>query len=375
MDKKEHENGLTPFQDPAMAVEPYLICTPAGRVLYASGPLKNMVDEDLTGRNLNDFLEDAVTARLISDCLEGRSREFRCEIRGQRFSARAEPWEDAEGILVLLFPVNAVPGDNRWFDPEQNLFLAREINQELAIMLPAADSLEENATQLQREKLAVLRQRIYRMIRLSRNLQDSALVQIGEMRANYSQEDMTGLCRELLDRVEPICAEQGIVLRRELPDHPIPCRVDPALLRRMLCNLLSNAVKAQPAGGSIDVLLKEGGPDMVMITVIDRGCGPENGIPESLFRRRERKELLTSPGMSLGLALTRAFAELQGGRLMLMYSGDNGLVAKLILPVNRDKGVDVLRSGEVQYGVGIDPVLVEMSTVANRKLYRKDKPE
>ena len=195
MDKKEHENGLTPFQDPAMAVEPYLICTPAGRVLYASGPLKNMVDEDLTGRNLNDFLEDAVTARLISDCLEGRSREFRCEIRGQRFSARAEPWEDAEGILVLLFPVNAVPGDNRWFDPEQNLFLAREINQELAIMLPAADSLEENATQLQREKLAVLRQRIYRMIRLSRNLQDSALVQIGEMRANYSQEDMTGLCR------------------------------------------------------------------------------------------------------------------------------------------------------------------------------------
>ena len=79
--------------------------------------------------------------------------------------------------------------------------------------------------------------------------------------------------------------------------------------------------------------------------------------------------------MSLGLALTRAFAELQGGRLMLMYSGDNGLVAKLILPVNRDKGVDVLRSGEVQYGVGIDPVLVEMSTVANRKFYRKDKPE
>ena len=143
----------------------------------------------------------------------------------------------------------------------------------------------------------------------------------------------------------------------------------------MLCNLLSNAVKAQPAGGSIDVLLKEGGPDMVMITVIDRGCGPENGIPESLFRRRERRELLTSPGMSLGLALTRAFAELQGGRLMLMYSGDNGLVAKLILPVNRDKGVDVLRSGEVQYGVGIDPVLVEMSTVANRKFYRKDKPE
>ena len=70
---------------------------------------------------------------------------------------------------------------------------------------------------------------------------------------------MTGLCRELLDRVEPICAEQGIVLRWELPDHPIPCRVDPALLRRMLCNLLSNAVKAQPAGGSIDVMLKEGG--------------------------------------------------------------------------------------------------------------------
>ena len=32
MDKKEHENGLTPFQDPAMAVEPYLHTRGAGAV-------------------------------------------------------------------------------------------------------------------------------------------------------------------------------------------------------------------------------------------------------------------------------------------------------------------------------------------------------
>jgi len=45
-----------PFRETLAATEPYLFCSPAGRVIYASGPLKNLVDEDLTGRNLNDFL-------------------------------------------------------------------------------------------------------------------------------------------------------------------------------------------------------------------------------------------------------------------------------------------------------------------------------
>ena len=62
MKEKEKSPGVTPFREPTLAAEAYLICTPAGRVLFASGTLKLMVDEDLTGRNLNDFLEDALAA-------------------------------------------------------------------------------------------------------------------------------------------------------------------------------------------------------------------------------------------------------------------------------------------------------------------------
>lgn len=369
----ERKNRLAEatFREQLVATEPYLFCSPAGRVIYASGPLKNMVDEDLTGRNLNDFLEDALAARLVSDGVEGRSREFRCEIRGKRFSAKASPWEDAEGLQILFFPLNPKPNNDRLSDPEQNLFVAREINVELSAILPAADTLAENALPEQLPELARIRQHVYRMMRLSRNLQDSSMAQLGQLEPHFAQEDLTAFCAGLLDRLEPLCRERNITLRRDLPEERLDCRVDPDLLLRMVCHLVSNAVKAQPAGGSIDVSLRAGDREEVMITVIDHGAGPRDGIPESGFYRRDPRELTTRPGMGLGLALTRAFAELQGGRLLLMCSGKTGLVAKIILPRNRAAKLDQLRSMRAPYGVGIDPVLVEMSTVAGWQSYQK----
>ncbi|MBR4991537.1 MAG: PAS domain-containing sensor histidine kinase [Clostridia bacterium] len=369
MEKKERSEGL--FREQFAAVDPYLFCSPAGRVIYASGPLKNLLDEDLTGRNLNDFLEDALAARLVSDGLEGRSREFRCEIRGKRFSAKATPWEDAEGMQILFFPLNPRPDNDRLSDPEQNLFVAREINLELSALLPAADALAENALPEQLPELARIRQHVYRMLRLSRNLQDSSMAQLGQLEPHFSSEDLTAFCADLLDRLEPVCRQKNIILRRDLPTEPLNCRVDPELLLRMVCNLISNAVKAQPDGGAIDMSLRTGEREEVMITVIDHGPGPRDGIPESGFHRRDPRELLTRPGMGLGLALTRAFAELQGGRLLLMCSGKTGLVAKIILPRNQAVKLDQLRSMRAPYGVGIDPVLVELSTVAGWQNYQK----
>ena len=360
-----------PFREQFAATEPYLFCSPAGRVVYASGPLKNLVDEDLTGRNLNDFLEDALAAKLVSDGVAGRSREFRCEIRSKRFSAKASPWEDAEGLQILFFPLNPKPDNDRLSDPEQTLFVAREINLELAALLPAADALAENALPEQLPELARIRQHVFRMLRLSRNLQDSSMAQLGELEPHFAQEELTSFCGNLLDRLEPLCRQKNITLRRDLPQERLDCRVDPDLLLRMVCNLISNAVKAQPDGGAIDVSLRASDREEVMITVIDHGPGPRDGIPESGFHRRDPRELLTRPGMGLGLALTRAFAELQGGRLLLMCSGKSGLVAKIILPRNQVAKLDQLRSMRAPYGVGIDPVLVELSTVADWKSYQK----
>ena len=249
--------------------------------------------------------------------------------------------------------------------------MAREINLELAALLPAADSLAENALPEQLPELARIRQHVFRMMRLSRNLQDSSMAQLGELEPHFTQEDLTAFCADLLDRLEPICRQKNITLRRDLPQERLDCRVDPELLLRMVCNLVSNAVKAQPEGGSIDVSLRAGDREEVMITVIDHGPGPRDGIPESGFHRRDPRELTTRPGMGLGLALTRAFAELQGGRLLLMCSGKAGLVAKIILPRNQAAKLDQLRSMRAPYGVGIDPVLVELSTVAAWQSYQK----
>ena len=77
MKENKEPVGLTAFREHILTAEAYLLCTPSGRVRYASGPLKLMIEEDLTGRNLNDFLEDATAARLIAETLSGNTYAFK----------------------------------------------------------------------------------------------------------------------------------------------------------------------------------------------------------------------------------------------------------------------------------------------------------
>ena len=108
--KEQTEQGLTAFREHILSAESYLLCTPAGRVRFASSMLKMMLGEDLNGRNLNDFLEDALCARLVAETLAGREYAFRCRIRQQEFRCTAQPWEDGDGIqIALVNPWNFVP--------------------------------------------------------------------------------------------------------------------------------------------------------------------------------------------------------------------------------------------------------------------------
>ena len=76
MNENKEPAGLTAFREHILTAEAYLLCTPSGRVRYASGPLKLMIEGDLSGRNLNDFLEDATAARLIAETLAGNPPEL-----------------------------------------------------------------------------------------------------------------------------------------------------------------------------------------------------------------------------------------------------------------------------------------------------------
>ncbi|MBQ4577427.1 MAG: HAMP domain-containing histidine kinase [Clostridia bacterium] len=364
----KEEKRLTAFREHTLSAEAYLLCTPAGRVRFASSMLKMILGEDLNGRNLNDFLEDALCARLVAETLAGREYAFRCRIREQTFRCTAQPWEDGDGIQIALFPVN--PEKTGADGHCANRFMAREINRELGVLLPALQQLEKDSRPGQENYLAMMRLHLYRLLRMSRNLEDLALLEDGQTELCLKQLDMTALVAQLLEKARPFCAVNGIRLTENLPAEPVFCVADEEKVRSMLFHLLSNAVQAQKGGGAVQVSLRGREDGSVTLSVSDRGGGMDAEALQELNGSLERRDPLQAGGLGLGLLLTRAYMQAHGGRMMLM-AGDGGMVASItFLPLEAPSAGE-LHGWCVSYGTGIDPVMVELSCIGTKELYLK----
>ena len=366
--KEQTEQGLTTFREHILSAESYLLCTPAGRVRFASSMLKMMLGEDLNGRNLNDFLEDALCARLVAETLAGREYAFRCRIRQQEFRCTAQPWEDGDGIQIALFPVDPqiCSGESRY----AGRFVSREINRELGVLLPALQQLESSGHKEQEPYLAMTRLHLYRLLRMSRNLEDLALLEDGQLELNLKELEVTGLLAELLEKARPYCEANNIELLENLPDHPVHCVADEDKLRSILYHLLSNAVQAQRGGGVVQVTVRDRQDGSVTLSVIDRGGGMDAEALRDLNGSLERRDPLRFGGLGLGLMLTRAYMEAHGGRMMLM-AGEGGVVASVTFLPREVPPAEELHTWRLPYGTGIDPVQVELSCIATKELYLK----
>jgi len=89
--------------------------------------------------------------------------------------------------------------------------------------------------------------------------------------------------------------------------------------KQILLNLLSNAVKFTPDGGRIDVSARRD-TNNIVIAVHDTGIGIAAGDQQAVFeefRQVGHDYTNKQEGTGLGLALTRKFVELHGGRIWL----------------------------------------------------------
>jgi signal transduction histidine kinase len=115
-----------------------------------------------------------------------------------------------------------------------------------------------------------------------------------------------------------------------------PC--PPAALRRMVENLIENAVRHGGEAGAIDIEVTTG-PTNVCVAVMDRGPGlsaeqlAAAGTPFLRWAGAE-SDGRGRAGLGLGLYITRALAEREGGRLELAARHGGGLCATLHLPLS-----------------------------------------
>lgn len=211
---------------------------------------------------------------------------------------------------------------------------AHELNTPLTPITISLATLKRGdaARKPQAETLAILERNVHRLVRLLRDVLDSARLQSDRIKFDLRTIDLAALAREALEEHRLVAEERGLQLRFEA--EPTPVHADAARLGEVLGNLLSNAVKFTPAGGEVAVAVgrHEGA---AFLQVRDTGRGLDNAELHLLFQPFSQVgPQEASNGTGLGLYIARGIVERLGGRLWAESPGlGKGATFRMELPL------------------------------------------
>jgi two-component system, NtrC family, sensor kinase len=172
------------------------------------------------------------------------------------------------------------------------------------------------------------------LLSLINDILDLSKVEAGRMELEVADFDLPAAIDNALILVRERASRRGITLGRAIDERVGMVQGDERKVKQALLNLLSNALKFTPEGGRIDVraAMNDG---MAEISVADTGVGIAPEDQEAIFE--EFRQVGTADkkveGTGLGLALSRKFIELHGGRIWVKSQSGEGSTFTFTLPV------------------------------------------
>jgi signal transduction histidine kinase len=173
------------------------------------------------------------------------------------------------------------------------------------------------------------------LLNLINDILDLSKVEAGRMELDLSTFDLPTAIANAMTLIRERAQRHGIAMAQEVAPELGNIIADERKFKQILLNLLSNAVKFTPDGGRIDVSAKSTG-DNIIVAVHDTGIGIAPEDQEAVFEEfRQVGSNYTSKqeGTGLGLALTRRFVELHGGRISVHSEPGKGSTFSFTLPI------------------------------------------
>ncbi len=171
------------------------------------------------------------------------------------------------------------------------------------------------------------------LLQLINDILDLSKVEAGQMELHPQLVDMANAIRDVFATVETLARSKQIVLDSDArPDLSVVA--DPAKLKQMMLNLLSNAIKFTPDRGRVTIRASQVN-DWVEIAVSDTGIGIASADLERLFGEFQQLDHglgRRQEGTGLGLALTKRFAQLHGGDVIVESAPEKGSTFTIRLP-------------------------------------------
>ena len=212
--------------------------------------------------------------------------------------------------------------------------LSHDLRTPLAALVGLAESLELTKPDLsgvQRDTAQAIAEEARRMNALVNNLLDMARIESGDVKLRREWQSVEEVVGGALKAIQPALVSKRIEVALP-PDLPL-VEFDATLIERVLYNLLENAGKYTPAGTIIRIAAEAQG-DHLLVTVSDNGPGVPQGQREAIFEKftRGSRESAT-PGVGLGLAISRAIVEAHRGRIWVEDNAGTGARFCFTLPL------------------------------------------
>lgn len=164
---------------------------------------------------------------------------------------------------------------------------------------------------------------------------DMAKIEAGKMTINTQPIDPVDPVDAAIRMIRRKAEEKAIDLVLEAQENLPDIDADHRAIRQMMLNLLSNAIKFTDRAGTITVRVEQRGTD-IYFAVTDTGIGiPPEDLPRLAqpFEQVSKTKDRNTDGTGLGLALTKSFAEMHGGRMMLSSIYGEGTTVAFVLPI------------------------------------------
>jgi two-component system, NtrC family, sensor kinase len=173
------------------------------------------------------------------------------------------------------------------------------------------------------------------LLSLINDILDLAKIEAGRMDLDVEDFELAPAIENALVLIRERATRKSLTLETQLPADLGSVRGDQRKIKQVLVNLLSNAVKFTPEGGRIEVHAQRV-DGQAEVSVIDTGIGIAAEDFETVFE--EFRQVGTDyakkhEGTGLGLALSRKFVELHGGRIWLKSRPGEGSTFTFTIPV------------------------------------------
>ncbi len=164
---------------------------------------------------------------------------------------------------------------------------------------------------------------------------DLARIDAAQMSMQMEEVDPATIVRQATRTARSLVEARGLDLQVEIEPGLPPVRVDPTRIRQVLINLLNNAARFTERGViSISVRREE---EEIVFSVADTGVGISPADLSNIFeefRQADGSIRRHHDGVGLGLAISKRFVQVHGGKIWVQSTVGEGSVFSFSLPMD-----------------------------------------